>query len=97
MRILLGNTEARTIYQNFELLNLHSNAPDRSHILYTTYLQNNRFIPPGEKNYFEHTCTNNVPDAPSTTTGKGSFNVFPISLTSEEMDRSSSSSLGIVY
>jgi hypothetical protein len=94
MKILLGNTEARTIYQNFELLNLNSNAPDRTHELYTKYLQSHRFIPPGEKNYFEHTCHNNVPVTSSTTDDKGAFNIFPLSLTSDEMDRTSSSSLG---
>jgi hypothetical protein len=94
MRCLLGNTEVRTIYQNFELLNLHTNAPDRSHLLYTHYLQNQKFLPPHETNYFEHTCSNLVPPEPSKTEGKGTFNIFPLSLTSDEMDHSSSSSLG---
>jgi hypothetical protein len=94
MRILLGNTEIRTIYQNFELLNLHLNSPDRSHLQYVEYLKQQRFIPPAETHYFEHTATNVLPDAPSTTTGKGSFNIFPVSLTGEEINRSNSSSLG---
>ena len=94
MSCILGNTEVKTVYQNFELLNLHLNSPDRSHLLYMRYLQANRFIPPNEMNYFEHTCTNSVPVQPSKTEGKGAFNVFPLALTSDEMDRSSSSSLG---
>jgi hypothetical protein len=94
MRCLLGNTEVRTIYQNFELLNLNINSPDRSHHLYTRYLQTQKFIPPGDVNYFEHSSTNNVPTEPSKTEGKGAFNVFALSLTSDELDRTSSSSLG---
>ena len=94
MRCLLGNTEVRTVYQNFELLNLNTNMPDRSHILYSRYLQTQKFIPPGEQNYFEHTSTNTVPTEASTVLGKGVFNIFPLSLTSDEMDRTSSSSLG---
>ncbi len=94
MRCFLGNTEARTIFQNFELLNLHVNLPDRSHLLYTRYLQTQRFIPPGEQNYFEHMATNVLPTEASKTEGKGAFNIFPLSLTSDELDRTSSSSLG---
>ena len=94
MRCLLGNTEVRTIYQNFELLNLHINSPDRSHLLYTRYLQTQRFIPPNEHKYFEHTSTNVLPTEPSKTDNKGAFNIFPLALTSDELDHSSSSSLG---
>ena len=94
LRVLLGNTEVKTVYQNFELLNLHVNYPDRSHLLYQKYLQTNRFIPPMENNYWEHACTNIVPTEPSKTEGKGAFNIFPVALTSDEMDHSKSSSLG---
>lgn len=96
MRILLGNTEARTIFQNFELLNLNTNLPDRSHHLYTRYLQTEHFIPPAENNYFEHMADNNIPTEPSKTDGKGAFNIFALSLTTDEMNRSSSSSLGMI-
>jgi len=94
MRVILGYTEVKTIYHNFELLNLNSNLPDRSHLLYARYLQNQKFIPPTEQHYFEHTSTNIVPAEPSLLDGKGAFNIFPLSLTSDEMNRASSSSLG---
>lgn len=94
MRCLLGNTESRTIYQNFELMNLNTNAPDRSHTLYNRYLQTAHFIPPGDNTYFEHLSTNIVPNEASKTQGKGAFNVFALSLTSDEINKTSSSSLG---
>jgi hypothetical protein len=52
MTCLLGNTEARTVYRNFDLANLNVNLADRTHMLYNRCLCYNRFLPPGEKNYF---------------------------------------------
>jgi hypothetical protein len=92
---VLGNSETKTLYRNFELLNLHTNAVDHTHQLYTRYLQYNQFIPPNEVNYFEHMSTINLPaDPPSTTSNKGAFNVFPLALTSDELNKSTSSALG---
>jgi hypothetical protein len=46
MTVLVGNTEKRVVYKNFELNNLHQNSPDFSHTTYEYYLENNYFIPP---------------------------------------------------
>ena len=46
MTVLVGNTEKRQVYKNFELSNLHQNLPDFSHANYEYYLENNYFIPP---------------------------------------------------
>jgi hypothetical protein len=98
LRCVLGNSEAKTVYQNFELLNLNTNAVDYTHQLYTRYLQYNRFIPPQETAYFEHMVNNNLPiDPPSTTANKGNVNIFPLSLTSEELNKSTSSALGYFF
>ena len=97
LRCILGNSEAKTVYQNFELLNLNTNAFDYSHQLYTRYLQYNRFIPPQDTAYFEHMAYNTLPtDPPSTTANKGLVNIFPLSLTSEELNKSTSSALGYI-
>ena len=92
---LLGNTEARTVYRNFDLTNLNVNLGDRTHMLYNRYLCYNRFVPPDEKRYFAHLATNTLAAAPgSTDDEKGAFNIFPMSLTTEEMNKSTSSALG---
>jgi hypothetical protein len=83
------------LYNNFELLNLNTNTADYTHQLYTRYLQYHKFIPPNDINYFEHLSTRDLPtDPPSTTANKGSCNIFPLSLTSEELNKSTSSALG---
>ena len=94
IKCYLGASETKNIYRNFEINNLNSNAADYTHHLYTRYLQYQRFIPPNETNYFAHTFTNVLPEPPSTTTGKGCFNVFPLSLTSEELNKTTSTALG---
>jgi hypothetical protein len=95
MTCLLGNTEARTVYRNFDLANLNVNLSDRTHMLYNRYLCYNRFVPPDEKHYFAHLTNNTLAAAPgSTDDEKGAFNIFPMSLTSEEMNKSTSSALG---
>lgn len=41
---------------------------------------------------------NNLPiDPPSTTANKGNVNIFPLSLTSEELNKSTSSALGYFF
>ena len=45
MTVLMGNTEKRIVYKNFELQNLHQNLPDYSHTNYESYLEKNYFIP----------------------------------------------------
>lgn len=95
MTCLLGNTETRTVYQNFELSNLERNMSDRSHMLYNRYLCYNRFLPPNETNYWAHMITNKLAVAPGNEDDdKGAFNIFPLSLATEEINKSSSSSLG---
>jgi hypothetical protein len=95
MTCLLGNTETRTVYRNFDLANLNVNLGDRTHMLYNRYLGYNRFLPPDEKRYFAHLATNTLAAAPgSTNDEKGAFNIFPMSLTTEEMNKSTSSALG---
>ena len=98
MTLLMGNSESRTVYRNFELLNLHVNLSERSHKLYNKYLCYNRFLPPDESRYFAHLTTNTLAPAPgSTELQKGSFNVFPVNLATEELSKSSTSSLGKVF
>jgi hypothetical protein len=80
MTALMGNTEARVIYKNFQLLNLNSNALDYSHYMYQKYLQYNYFVPPGNTKYFIHLQNNVVPNEPATTDSKGLFNLFPLDL-----------------
>jgi hypothetical protein len=64
-------------------------------MLYNRYLCYNRFLPPDEKRYFAHLATNTLAVAPgSATDQKGAFNIFPMSLTTEEMNKSTSSALG---
>jgi len=84
MTALLGNTETRSVYNNFHLENLNSNGFDYSHHIYQQYLQYKNFVPPGDKLYWDHTMKNMLPDPPSTTAGgKGLFNLFPLDLTSD--------------
>jgi len=82
LTVLMGNTEARTVYRNFDLQNLHINSADPTHALYQRYLSYNNFML--------------APDEPSRVADKGLFNVFPLSLTADELNRSSSSTLGLV-
>jgi len=44
----MGNSERRTVYKNFELLNLHTNAHDFLHANYERYLKNARFTSLGK-------------------------------------------------
>lgn len=80
MSALWGNSESRKIYQNFQLNNLNSNAPDYTHEIYHKYLQLHHFLPPGNKTYFAHTMNNHIPSVPSLTRDKGLFNLFPLDL-----------------
>ena len=91
----MGNTETRTVYRNFELNNLNINLGDRTHMLYAKYLNYNRFLPADELNYWSHLTTNTLAAPPgSTESEKGAFNIFPLSLTAEELSKSTSSALG---
>lgn len=80
MTALMGNTEARVIYKNFNLQNLHHDQIDNSHYTYQKYLQYNSFVPAGDRTYFAHTQLNKVPVFPSLTANKGLFNLFPLDL-----------------
>jgi len=81
MTVLRGDTESRTVYQNFALNNLNINNPDYTHYVYQKYLQLQQFIPPNETKYFAHMINNHVPGTQaSNTTGKGLFNLFPLDL-----------------
>jgi hypothetical protein len=95
--MLMGNTERRTVYKNFELLNLHTNGHDFSHKNYERYLKNAHFIGPEETNYWVHTVSNILPtNPPANNRDKGLFNVFPLDLTAESLKKNASvgSSLG---
>jgi hypothetical protein len=95
MTCVLGNSEIRSVYHNFELNNLNNNSHDRTHMLYMQYLKYNRFLPPDECNYFAHMTSNTLPDAPGVTTlQKGAVNLFPLDLSSDELNKTSSSALG---
>ena len=82
LTVLAGATESRVIFDNIHLQNLNVNALDDSHEAYSKYLQNRFFIPPRENRYFVHTMFNTLPTEPSATENKGSFNIFPVDLTS---------------
>jgi hypothetical protein len=94
MTVLMGNTEARVVFKNIQLENLNVDAQDYSHILYQRYLQQNHFIPPNEQKYFLNTSNNMLPTAPANNTNKGLCNIFPLDLTSDEIN-SPAISLGI--
>lgn len=96
MTALLGNTESRSVYKNFQLENLDKNALDYSHYMYQLYLQHNKFLAPGEKKYFAHTMQNKLPNPIATDADKGSFNIFPLDLASEEIQKSSTN-LGKIF
>lgn len=89
MTALLGNTETRQVYKNFQLENLNTNNLDISHHHYQKYLQYNFFIPPREKKYFSHSMFNTIPAIPATNLGKGLFNIFPLDLTADEIKKPS--------
>ena len=93
LTMLMWNSERRTVYKNFELLNLHTNAHDFLHANYERYLKNARFIGPQETNYWAHTVSNLLPlNPPQTDRDK-------IDLTSENLKKNatSGSSLGKFY
>jgi hypothetical protein len=99
MTALVGNTEKRIVYKNFELQNLHQNLPDYSHTNYEHYLENNYFIPPGEggeRKYWAHSIYNLLPETVSTTEDKGLFNVFALDLLALDVKNTPASSLGRV-
>lgn len=95
MTALLGNTETREVYNNFNLENLHQNDLDYTHYMYQKYLEYAKFIPPGNNKYFSHTMYNKLPNPISTDEGKGLFNIFPLDLDSDEI-KPTHTSLGVV-
>jgi hypothetical protein len=97
MTVLVGNTEKRMVYKNFELNNLHQNLPDYTHINYERYLESNYFIPPGEgmeRKYWAHTVSNLIPTEASNELDKGLFNIFPLDLSSLDTKANAASNLG---
>lgn len=94
MTCLLGNTEKRLVYDNFELQNLNSNAQDFTHSNYQKYLETNYFVAPHQQRFWVHTKTNVLPATPSATADKGLFNVFPLCLTSDELFKTPTSNIG---
>jgi hypothetical protein len=87
MAVLLGNSEKRSVYKNIELQNLHQNLQDPTHLQYMTYLENNYFIPPGERKYWAHMVSNLLPETANTNLDKGVFNVFPLDLVPLDMTK----------
>lgn len=94
MTCLLGNSEKRQVYDNFELQNLNSNKHDYTHITYQKYLETNYFVVPNEDSFWAHMMTNQLPQAPSGTADKGLFNCFPLCLTSDDLFKTPSSNIG---
>lgn len=92
----MGDTETRTVYDNFELKNINSNAMDYSHLLYQKYLEHQFFLPPGDHAYFNHMTDIVIPTQPTKDGDKGLFNVFPLSLLALEGRRATQSTLGVV-
>ena len=96
MAVLLGNSEKRSVYKNFDLQNLHHNLQDPTHLQYMSYLENSYFIPPHERKYWAHMVSNVLPVAADTTIDKGLFNVFPLDLVPLDMTKNpASASLGM--
>jgi len=96
MTCLLGNTESRTVYHNFQLDHLNSDAMDPSHRQYQRYLETQFFVPPGDTHrFFSHHVDAKIPQDPNLVGDKGFFNVFPLSLQSDQLaEASAASSLG---
>jgi hypothetical protein len=90
MTCLLGNSEKRTVFQNFDLQNLNSNEVDYTHLVYDNYLKQQRFIPPfsgmwaHHVGYWAHMSSNMLPTevlkGDDAAVDKGLFNLFPLSL-----------------
>jgi hypothetical protein len=99
MTCLLGNTESRTVYHQFQLNHLKFKT---LWILRIVIIKNIWkiifFIPPyDDQPYFSHYTDNKLPQAPSTTETKGLFNLFPLSLCSDQVVQSSSSTSSFRY
>jgi len=81
LTVLWGDKETRTVYDTCQLDNLHINTFDPTHANYEHYLQNKKFLLPGEKRYFAHTIYNVLPqNEVGDDDEKGSFNLFPVDL-----------------
>ncbi len=101
MRVYIGSAQNQKIFENFELLNLNSSQRDPSHVAYTKYLETNAFLPyNSEQEFFSHLKGNTVPSTTAVlpaTEHRGLFNVFPLSLTSDLLDKQTvGSSIGVV-
>jgi len=104
MRVVWGQAEKKMVYDGFELDNLNSDAIDPTHVAYQKYLETRSFIPPKATTpqshyqpYWAHITSNRVPSPASTTTTetRGLFNVFPLDLVSDVLDKAPpSSSIG---
>lgn len=100
LTVLYGNTEKRTVFNNFDIQNMNVTYPDYTHELYQRYLENNYFVPPGGENehmFWDHTRNKLVPNQPyATETKKGFFNIFPLNLAGDELQKAQSSNLGVI-
>jgi hypothetical protein len=98
--VLLGNTELRAVYNGIDLDNLHLDYPDPSHESYQRYLEARSFLPAtGKKEhvFWEHLATRAVPRTKVASARLGLYNVFPVDLMSDEVQRSArSSQLGFI-
>jgi len=89
MRVLIGQGDQRRVFNQFELLNLNSSKRDPTHLRYIKYLEAEAFLPlNGDQPYWNHISNNVLADNTLPIAAhRGHFNVFPISLVSEELDR----------
>ena len=94
MTCLVGNSEKREVYDNFEFHNLNSNKHDYTHVMYQKYLETNYFVVPNEDGFWAHMMTNRLPRNPSPTADKGCMNIFPLCLTSDDLFKTPSSNIG---
>lgn len=97
MTCLMGNTENRVVYHNFNLQQLNSDAMDPSQHMYQRYLEHQFFVPPNDTHpFFVSHVDNKIPATPSLGSDKGMFNVFPLALNLPARSPGASSSLGII-
>lgn len=93
MTVLYGDSDTRKVYKNFKLDNLNTNQQDMTHHLYQKYLEQNFFTPLFSSPFFAHCRTNILPERP-TSSDQGHFNIFPLSLMSDDLK--DATTLGVV-
>ena len=97
MTCLMGNTENRVVYHNFNLQHLNSDTRDPTHQMYQRYLEHQFFVPPNDTHpFFVSHVDNKIPTTVAHGADKGDYNVFPLALNLPVKSTGASSSLGII-